>query len=406
MHSVAFLMNGAKAPRGGELLTLSLIRNLRRDLFNPVVICAEESTGVAQLREEGIRVLNIALDHRLTSVYPREVGLRNSWMIVDVLYHFAKSGCLSVVTRALKECNADLLYCADNLSKLIGGIVVRRIGIKTVGHCHDELHRNLLGYTLKALNLLLLDQVIAVSDAVRKTFPSSRMGASKVVTIYNGVDTRRFDPEKVSPSGLEDLQFSEDTIVLAMIGTLDKNRGHSCLLRAFRKLKSEDVWNLKVVIAGQGPEEQALKSYSKEAGIAKDVHFLGFRLDIPEILKKASILVMPTLSYESFGMAAAEAMAMGVPVIGAQVGAIPDLVVHGQTGLLVPPGDEEALCNALRYLIDRPDLRRLMGQNGRARILEMFSLDRSIEQIERVFLTLLAEKGLKASRLMAKAERA
>jgi glycosyltransferase involved in cell wall biosynthesis len=382
-------MNGAKAPRGGELFTVSLIESLREDLFNPVVICAEENIGVARLKGAGVKTFRIPLDNRITSIYPRGIGLRNCGRVVEFLGQFAKSRCLDTVTRLLKESGADLLYCADNLSKLIGKIAARRVGIKVIGHCHDVLQHDVLGCTLKAFNLLLLDKIIAVSEAVRKSFPSSGPYGSKVVTIHNGVDIRRFDPASVGPLIEKDLLFPEGTVVVAMIGTLDENKGHIYLLRAVQKLKSEGVMNLKVLIVGQGPEEQALKSYCKEMAVEEEVLFLGFRQDVTRILKMVSILVMPTLYYESYGLAAAEAMAMGVPVIGTRVGAIPELVVNGQTGLLIPPGDEEALCNAITYLIDRPDLRREMGRHGRARILEKFSLEKTIARIEEVFLALL-----------------
>jgi glycosyltransferase involved in cell wall biosynthesis len=405
-YKVAFLMNGAKPPRGGELLTKNLILSLRRDLFQATVIYAEDCAVIRELQDNNIETFQIKLAPRLTAYYLREAGLINPVTIWKLLTGFFDPRPFAKIIEILQERQVGLLYCADNLSKLVGAIAGWRCGVKIVGHCHDELRHDLLGYTLRALNLLLLDKVIVVSDAVRKAFPRSGMLSSRSVTIGNGIDTRRFNPAQVRPVVLEDWEVSIETVVIGMIGTLDKNRGYIFLLRAAQKLKAEGIRNLKVLIVGQGPEEQALRAYARESGIEKDVRFLGFRQDIPEILKSVSILVIPTLHYESYGMVAAEAMAMEVPVIGTGVGALPELIVHGQTGLLVSPGNEKDLCHALRCLLDHPDDRKVMGANGRVRVLEMFSLEKSMEQIERVFLSCLAQREPEATQLMTKAREA
>ena len=111
-----------------------------------------------------------------------------------------------------------------------------------------------------------------------------------------------------------------------------------------------------------------------ELNIAHRVRFLGYLPEVREVLGRMQLLVMPTVHFESFGIAAVEAMAMGLPVVASRVGGLAEIVEDGRTGFLVKPGDAVELAGAVRRLMDSPDMRARMGQAGRRRAVEHFSL--------------------------------
>ena len=171
--NIAFIMNGAKPPRGGEFLTLYLIKHLRSDLFRPILVYAHEGVIVRELKKAGIDWVQIPLSSRITNIYPREIKLYNPFFIFTFLWQLLISGSIFKLKRFLKKYNIRLIYCADNLSKLIGGIAGKMAGIKVVAHCHDDFKEDVLGKVMRIFYLLLLDKMLTVSDKVRRFFTSN-----------------------------------------------------------------------------------------------------------------------------------------------------------------------------------------------------------------------------------------
>jgi glycosyltransferase involved in cell wall biosynthesis len=284
----------------------------------------------------------------------------------------------------------DFLYCGDNFSKLIGGVAARLTRRRIIGTCHDMLDRGLLGGMLKTLNLLALDRVIAVSDVVRGSFPMQGPMSGKVVTIPNGVDIQRFDPAHSVSTIRAELNLDPAAIVIGSIGMLDNNKGHACLLRAFHDLTQRCAETVHLIMVGDGPEKARLKQLAHELGLEMSVHFVGYRRDMPAILKGTDIVVVPSIEYESFSLAAVEAMAMQVPVVASRLGGLAEVVEEGKTGLFFSPGDHAQLFVALRALIADSTLRAKMGQAGRQRVRERYLATVQDQRIQEEFLSLCA----------------
>jgi glycosyltransferase involved in cell wall biosynthesis len=167
------------------------------------------------------------------------------------------------------------------------------------------------------------------------------------------------------------------------IGRLIPIKGHIVLLRAFAEAR-RDVPELVLDLAGRGPLEPALKALVRELEIDDAVRFLGFVSPISEAIDRSAAVVVPSLG-EGFGMAALEAMERARPVIAADIGGLGELVVHGETGLLVAPGEAEPLARALVELARSPERRRAMGDAGRRRALEQFAEHRNVERTELLY---------------------
>lgn len=391
-RNILFLMNGAKLPRGGEFLTLYLITHLKKDLFHPILVYACNGVIVQELKEKGIDAIDINLDKKITDIYPREIKLYNPFFILTFLWRLFLSRGIFKLNKLLKEKNVHLIYCADNLSKLIGGIAGKMSGVKVVAHCHDDFKEDALGKIMKVFYLLLLDRILTVSEKVRKFFTVRGRISPKAITIYNGIDSEVFNLSKVDDNLRIELGLKDDAIVLGSIGVLEKDKGQRYLFEAMTRLKSEGIDNIICVVCGTGPQEAELKEFVQRSGIGDEVLFLGFRDDIPKILKITNIVVITSLTIESFSMIAVESMAMKVPVIATDIGGLPEVIDDGKTGILVPPADIDSLCRAIRYLIKNTDIRLKMGEDGRRRVIEHFTIEENVRKTESLFLEVLGEK--------------
>jgi glycosyltransferase involved in cell wall biosynthesis len=136
-----------------------------------------------------------------------------------------------------------------------------------------------------------------------------------------------------------------------------------------------------------------MEAKAKAMQLSEDVIFTGIRQDVPNILGLLDVFVLPSL-WEGLPIALLEAMAAGLPVVATAVGGTPEVVVEGETGFLVPPRDPEALAEAILRLLREPDLRRRMGEAGRKRVAEHFSVEQMVQKTEALYEHLLAEKGL------------
>jgi glycosyltransferase involved in cell wall biosynthesis len=177
---------------------------------------------------------------------------------------------------------------------------------------------------------------------------------------------------------------------LLCVGRLIPVKGHLVLFRALAQARVQ-VPGLVLDVAGQGPLEPALQAYARELGVGEAVRFLGFVSPVQAAIENAAIVVVPSLG-EGFGMVALEAMERSRPVIASAVGGLPEIVADGETGLVVEPGDAEALADALAMLASDLPRAAAMGEAGRRRAIESFTPERSTEGVEALYL-----RGLSAS---------
>jgi glycosyltransferase involved in cell wall biosynthesis len=176
---------------------------------------------------------------------------------------------------------------------------------------------------------------------------------------------------------------------LLCIGRLIPIKGHLVLLRAFAQARAR-VPGVTLDLAGRGPLEPALRSYARELGLDGAVRFLGFVSPVQRAVEEAAIVVVPSLG-EGFGMVALEAMERARPVIASAVGGLPEIVEDGTTGLVVPPGDAEALTEAIVALAGNLERAAAMGAAGRERALSDFTPARSVLRTEELYSSALGD---------------
>jgi glycosyltransferase involved in cell wall biosynthesis len=210
-----------------------------------------------------------------------------------------------------------------------------------------------------------LDAIIAPSEFMRASVTRRRFDADKVTVIPNGVDTRAIRSS------------DEDGNYVLYMGRLSAEKGIETVLEAHAPIADR----VKLIVAGTGPLDADLRK--RFPSVQFRGHLSG------EVLKDAvahaSLVVVPSNCYENCPMSVLEAMAYGKPVIGSDIGGIPELLVHGETGLLFPAGDRGALQSALLELMDNPVRRRAFGAAGRRRAEQSFSLERHNAALMRLY---------------------
>lgn len=178
---------------------------------------------------------------------------------------------------------------------------------------------------------------------------------------------------------------------IGVVGLLRPQKAHHVLLRATALLAHE--WpSIQVLLVGDGPERAELERLARELGLQDAVRFLGYRPDVPDVLRALDIAVCCS-DYEGSPAAVLEYMDAALPVVATEVGGIPDLIEPGGHGLLVPPGDPEALAEALAKLLRDPAQARRMGALGQERRRAEFDLDVMVRRFEDLYCELLSERG-------------
>lgn len=221
--------------------------------------------------------------------------------------------------------------------------------------------------------------VLVNSRATRDTTLRSApwLAADRVHLLYKGVDRRRFFPAPPDPRG---------PVVVGFVGRLDERKGLPVLMEAWTKLIAVASEPRPVLrIAGSGPLRDTLRVWQRSLPHPGSVELLGWIENTAELYRTLDLLVCPS-RYEGFGLAAAEAMACGRPVIASRASSLPELVLDGETGRLVPPGDANALRDALAELVADAEARERMGQASVTRIETEFDRDAMLDRLE----TLLA----------------
>ena len=210
-------------------------------------------------------------------------------------------------------------------------------------------------------------QAVAVSKAVARSY-HQKLGLKPVAIIPNGIDTTRFLRPIARLNWRRREGFSESDILIVSLARLDEQKDPRTLIKAFAAIAARNS-HCRLLLAGVGRLENAVKQWAVESGFGDRIHLLGVRTDVEDLLCASDIFAISSL-WEGSPLSVMEAMAAGLPVVATEVGGIPELVTSGVTGLLVEPGASDALAESLGRLADDAELRKSMSQAARARAAE------------------------------------
>jgi glycosyltransferase involved in cell wall biosynthesis len=219
-----------------------------------------------------------------------------------------------------------------------------------------------------------VDGLIAISQGVKAAMCAGGVPQERIRVIYSGIEMQRFSlPAQVREEVRRAYQIGEGEKVVITVAALEERKGHRSLLQAAALLK-ENGCRLRYLLCGEGSLQLALEKEVRALGLGSGITFVGFCRDVPRLLAAGDIFVHPPL-WEGLGVVVLEAMAAGLPVVASRVGGIPEVVEDQVTGLLFPAGEGPALAAAVLALIKDPGRARAMGEWGRRRVQERFSME-------------------------------
>jgi glycosyltransferase involved in cell wall biosynthesis len=240
---------------------------------------------------------------------------------------------------------------------------------------------------------LLTDAVIAVSRDTAELCPAAKL--TSVQVIHNGVDPAR--PLRSRAEVRAELGLGLDEVVAIQVANLLPVKAHDILLRALAILRDAGS-RLTMLVVGDGPERPFIEAMARELGLGPErLRLLGFRADVPDLLGAADFFALPS-RMEGLPLSALEAMAQRLPVVASKVGGLPEVVLDGQHGFLVPPADPEALAKAMGKLAGDPELRRTLGGAAYARARAEFSFEHMTQKYDDLYERLVRHETARARR--------
>lgn len=298
--------------------------------------------------------------------------------LVVPMRHKADFGVVGEIASLACDSGADLIHTHGVRANLVGRLAARKAGKKVVTTVHSLLERDYPGFVSCLVNRWAeiatrgwTDHFIAVSRALKEQLVSGGLPEEKVTVIYNGIVPEEFRPPAEPGAARAKLGFGPEVPLVGMVARLHAVKGHRYFLEAARKLLLQRP-GARFVVVGDGPCRAVLEELAGRLGIAGQVVFTGFVEDVRPLMADLDVLVISSL-WEGFGLTAVEAMALGVPVVATRVGGLPEVVRHGETGLLVPPADPEALAKGIAWMLDNPGAAREMAGKGGEVVRKMFT---------------------------------
>jgi L-malate glycosyltransferase len=233
------------------------------------------------------------------------------------------------------------------------------------------------------------DRVVGVGRAVRdglvrnEGFPARRVGV-----VYNGINLAEFAGAAPARAGVrQELGVTDDEFVLLQVARLVPDKDHVTALRALARVVPQRP-NVRLLIAGEGPELPTIQDTIARLGLQRHVRLLGLRTDVPRLLAAADLFLLSSVT-EGIPLTVIEAMAASLPVVATGVGGMSEVVVHGETGALVPAKDPETMAGMVVILADIRSMRKRMGRAGKERAEKLFSETTMVANYRRLYREML-----------------
>jgi glycosyltransferase involved in cell wall biosynthesis len=283
----------------------------------------------------------------------------------------------------LRQKPYHLIHAHGLRAAWIGALASRQVGIPLLFTAHNllvspsSLERLAVRYIAARARL-----VLAVSSAVRASLQAAGVNGTKVAVVPNGISLAPFDYYQIHRPNRVPFGVPEDAPLVAGVGRLSPEKGFDTLLDAMMLVR-EKMPTVHLLLAGAGTEEKGLRLHRfirSGQGVMP-----GFVEDTASVLAAADVVAIPSRQ-EGQGIVALEAMAARKPVVATRVGGLPETVVEGETGLLVPPNEAPALADALAELLADSERRTAMGEAGRRRVEAEYTAERMTQQIARFYI--------------------
>lgn len=361
---------------GTEKVISNLLERIDRTRFEPLLCCVYRPGVLSgQITRKGVRLVHSLAKSRWDPRLPFRLFL---------LMRREKVGAIFIVSQ-------PLIQFWGALCGLLAGVPVRVAAVRTSGAVNRERRRRWVG----RLTVAWLTRFTALSEWHRAYLAEDyRIPSKKIEVIPNGVDIPMFQGKKngddSEPLGDNFPEIPAGAPVVGIVAMCREGKNVSLFVRAARKVL-DDIPTTYFLVTGDGPERPMAEQLSRTLGLEKRVLFLGARQDVPSVVRRMDVCVLSS-DREGLPNAVLEYMAAGKPVVATHVGCLPEIMVYGKTGFLVPPGDWRRLGSRVTFLLRHPELAKRMGQEGLDRVQERYTIQRMVSETERLFEQLHSEE--------------
>jgi glycosyltransferase involved in cell wall biosynthesis len=342
---------------GQEKRILAETKGLKERGHEIIIACREGSGIKNEALRQGIEI----------KTFP----FRSSYDIASILMLYA----------FIKKRRFHVVNTHSGIDSWIGGIAARLAGVPLLvrtRHLNIPLKRNVLNFIHYLPHIYITCGEAMRQNLINKCgFPPDR-----VISIPTGVDPLFFDIKR-DTNVKAGYGLNSDSIIITNVGILRRVKGHEVTLQAVRGVV-ERYPQARFLIVGDGPRREHLEGLAKEMGISRYVIFTGFLKDVADVYSFSDVVVLSSWS-EGLPQSLLQAMASGVPVVAAEVGGVPEVVIHEETGLLVEPGDHEALARGVIRILKDPMLREHMLRKARELVRSKYALNHMLDRIESLY---------------------
>jgi len=295
----------------------------------------------------------------------------------------------------LRKQKFDIVHTHDLWSNLMGVPAARLAGVPAIissrrDLAHFDWYQGKRRAWLRRIQNLS-GAVLANASPIREALiAEDRFAPEKVHVVHNGIDVEKFRNAR----DRRDILFPNvgDAKLVVLVGNMHSDvKGHPSLIECAPRVTREFP-NVRFVLVGDGTQRAQFEQQVASLGLTESFFFLGSRTDIPDILAACDIAVLPSRA-EGLSNALLEYLATGLPTIASRVGGNPELVEDGVSGFLVPPQDSDALGMALLKILRDPELMRRFGERGREFVVQNFSFERLVREVDALYTVLLREHG-------------
>jgi L-malate glycosyltransferase len=344
--------------RGGQDQLLALLKGLSQRGHRVHLICQPDTLLEKRGREIGISVHPLSIRS--------ELGLISALSIAFIL----------------RKTRPDILAFNTPKAIFIGTLASRFVPVEAriiFRRVNFPLRKNPFSRFKYSWGI---DCIVAISESIQAQLQACGIPASKIRTIYEGMDLDLF-PRRTQPR----VPNPGEPVIIGTIAHLSPEKGLNYLIEAASLIPAVQR-KLRFVIVGDGKCLHDLKELASQKGLSDVFQFAGFHSNTYQFMQSFDIFALPSLS-EGLSSAILEAMAISLPIIATNVGGIPELVKNGENGLLVAPANPVELSQAIQHLVENPAEAERMGNSGRERMETQFTLKRKIMETEQLCYALL-----------------
>jgi len=374
---------------GGEIALLEMVGHFDRAKVTPIVVIA--SQGLLPERMRSIAETHV-LELDADVVQARKDDLGSG--ISTVLKQAAKSIAYTFrLARFMREHRIDIVHTNSLKADILGGIAAKLARRPLIWHLRDRIEDDYLPHSVvrvfRLLARALPDFIIGNSKATLQTLHLN--GQVPVESIASGVDLSTFAP--IATAAVTE----KETVDIGIIGRLCEWKGQHIFLRAAATIAPGfPKARFKIIGAplfGEESYAEELRALAASLGVADLVEFMGFRSDVRQLIGQLDLVVHASTTGEPLGQVILQGMAAGKPVIATNGGGVPEIMVDGVTGILVPMGDVAEMAAAMRAILTSGDMGREMGQAGRRHVEAGYTIESTTRKIEAIYLRLMRARS-------------